>query len=360
MSIIFRGKELFRLLRLIRQVIKYFLYYTGIIDIIHFLITSKLPVCIIWRYHSVVDIKEGAVLYATPSITVSPNEFERQIKYLSKRYNIISLDELVSSIKCGCIPRNSLIITFDDGYRDNYLYAYPILKKYGATATIYLTANCIGSNEMVWMHKVLYMLQNTRIEEMDINGKLYPLKNRNDILMACKIIGGMVKRIKSIKERDELLDDLANRLQVSVVVVDNLMLKWEDVLAMKCDGFSFGAHTLTHPNLPSLSREEMKEEIARSKKVIEEKLVEPVILFSYPNGGAASHYNDVVKQVVKECGYINATTSDSGVVDVKSDLYALLRRGVSKENGLIDMAIGSVVEKLNWLLAGNKKDGKIK
>ncbi|MDI6780495.1 MAG: polysaccharide deacetylase family protein [bacterium] len=331
-------------MKIVKQIIKFLLVYTGVIDLIHYFITSRLPACIIWRYHSVLDIKDGDVLYASPSITVSPKEFERQIRYLSKRYNIISLDELVSSIKRGCVPRNSLVITFDDGYRDNYLYAYPILKKYRATATIYLTANCIGTNKMVWMHKVLYMLQKTQEKGIEVKGKLYQLGDRDNVLKACKIIGGMVKGMKSIKERDEFLDDLIKRLKVNVEGVDNLMLKWEDVLAMKKDGFSFGGHTLTHPNLPSLSREEMRKEIEESKKVIEERLGEPVILFSYPNGGATSHYNEVVKEVVQECGYVNATTSDGGVVDTNSALYAMPRWGV---DNLLDMAIGSVIEKLN-------------
>ena len=346
MNIIFGGRGLFEV---IRQLIKYFLYYTGIIDIIHYLITSKLPVCIIWRYHSIVDIKDDDLLYVIPSITVSPKEFEKQIRYLSKRYNIISLDKLVDSIKCGYVPKNSLVITFDDGYRDNYIHAYPILKKYKATATIYLTANCIGTKEMVWMHKVLYMLQKTPVKMIELHGKVHPLKNRDDVLNACKMIGGRIKGIKSIKERDEFLVDLAKRLQINIEGIDNLMLRWEDVLTMRQDGFSFGGHTLTHPNLPSLSQEEMKKEIEGSKRVIEERLGETVTLFSYPNGGAASHYNETVKQVVQECGYINATTSHSGVVDNRSDLYALLRRGVSKKDGLIDVAIGSVVEKLGMV-----------
>lgn len=341
-------------MKTIRQIAKLFLVYTGIIDIIHYLVTSRLPVCIIWRYHSVADIKEDSELYVIPSITVSPCEFEEQIRYLSKRYTIISLEKLVDSIKCGCIPKNSLVITFDDGYRDNYIHAYPILKKYGATATIYLTANCIGTKEMVWMHKLLYMLQKTPIKRVEINEKVYPLENRKDVLTASKTIESTIKRIKSIKERDEFLVELSKRLQVNTEGVDNLMLKWEDVLTMKNDGFSFGGHTLTHPNLPSLSKEEMKKEIDGSKKMIEEHLKETVTLFSYPNGGAVSHYNNIVKQVVQECEYINATTSDSGVVDAKSDLYALLRRGVSKENGLIDVAIGGVVEKLNWLFSKKK------
>ena len=334
---------------ILRQITKFLLVYTGVIDLIHYFITSRLPVCLIWRYHSVADIKKGDILYTIPSIAVSPMEFEKQIKYLSRRYSIISLDELVDAVKCGCIPKNSIVITFDDGYRDNYRYAYPILKRYGATATIYLTANCIGNNKMVWMHKVLYMLQKTQEKGIEVKGELYQLGNRDNVLKACKIIGGIIKGIKNIRERDEFLDDLTNRLQVDVEGVDNLMLKWEDVLAMKKDGFSFGAHTLTHPNLPSLSREEMKEEIEGSRKVIEERLGESVVLFSYPNGGANSHYNEIVKQVVCECGYVNATTSDSGVVDEKSDKYAFFRRGVPKENGLIEIAIGSVVEKLNWM-----------
>ena len=81
-------------------------------------------------------------------IQISPENFEWQMHYLKeKHYNVISLDELVEGIKKGKkFPRNTVVITMDDGYKDNFTYAYPVLKKYGFPATIFLIANNIGTN----------------------------------------------------------------------------------------------------------------------------------------------------------------------------------------------------------------------
>jgi len=83
--------------------------------------------------------------YEKSTLFVTPENFERQMKYLKdKGYNVISLDELVKGIKTGKeFPHNSAVITVDDGYRDNYVYAFPVLKKYGFPATIFVIANFI-------------------------------------------------------------------------------------------------------------------------------------------------------------------------------------------------------------------------
>jgi len=92
--------------------------------------------------------------YDKSTLFISPGNFERQMQYLKNRkYNVISLDELVEGIKSGrAFAHNSVVITVDDGYQDNYTYAYPVLKKYGFPATIFLISNFIGRNSgfMSW------------------------------------------------------------------------------------------------------------------------------------------------------------------------------------------------------------------
>jgi len=82
-------------------------------------------------------------------LTVTPENFERQMRYIKENgYNVISLDELIEGIKAGRkFKHNTVVITSDDGYENNYAYAYPMLKKYGYPATIFLIANFIGNND---------------------------------------------------------------------------------------------------------------------------------------------------------------------------------------------------------------------
>jgi peptidoglycan/xylan/chitin deacetylase (PgdA/CDA1 family) len=303
-----------------------------------------------------VDINKYELLYVSPSITVTPDKFDKQIRYLANRYNIISLDELVDAMNNGYVPKNSLVITFDDGYRDNFIHAYPVLKKYRAYATIYLTTNCIGTNNMIWMHKVFHILQTSSAKNIEIADDVYTLEDMNNILHVAGIIGKLVKRMRSIDERDRFLHDIADRLGVMIKEdeIDNMMLSWDEIRAMKQAGLlSFGAHTLTHPNLPSLATEEAEKEIEGSKKVIEDKIGGLIRLFSFPDGGAEIHYNRAIQDIVQDCGYACAVTSDSGVVDKDSDIYALPRIGVNKNNRLMDIAVGIVTEKLFWWV--NKK-----
>lgn len=336
-----------------RQTIKFFLFYSGILDLIHRLITFHLKVAMILRYHSVADFIDDLNCYASEAITVSCQDFDSQIRYLSKRYNIIPLSELINCLRENRdIPKNALVITFDDGYMDNYTNAYPILKKYGATATFYITAGCVEERKMLWMHKVIYMARNTGIKEIEVNGVRFDMKDGNT---AVRGITSMIKKRRQ-DDRDEFIRDIAMRLGVTFDEkrFECVLMRWENMIEMKRDGFSFGAHTMNHPNLPNSSFDDAMYELTKSKRIIEERLSHPVKHFSYPNGGAEAHYNEEVKKMVQRCDYYSATTSVDGIVDKKSDLYELRRKGVAKGVKLYDLSTQIVFEKLKWWIMGGR------
>lgn len=82
---------------------------------------------------------------------VSPREFEKEMEYFSRNYELLSLDQLAEYMRQGkTLPGKAMVMTFDDGYKDNYPYAYPVLKKYHILATVFLTAGHIGSDRLFW------------------------------------------------------------------------------------------------------------------------------------------------------------------------------------------------------------------
>lgn len=334
------------LLKIYKKIIKAILFYSGIIELLHYLITSKAKLAIILRYHSIADFNKDNV-YASQDITVRVKDFDKQIRYLSKRYKIIPLEELVLCIKNGKdIPQNSLVITFDDGYRDNYLNAYPILKKYGAHATFFITAGCIDNEEMLWTQKIFYILNLMKDKRINILNQQFELDdNKSKIKVANKIIS-MLKEIDQ-HQKDKLIEDLTKKLNLNI---DNwktdLMLSWEEVGELERFGFSIGSHTLTHPNLPNSDTKLAKFELRESKLLIERMLNRPIKLFSYPNGGAKNHFNEKIKKIVKECGFIGAVTSVDGVIDKKVDIYELSRKGVSHNTKLYELSTALVINKL--------------
>jgi peptidoglycan/xylan/chitin deacetylase (PgdA/CDA1 family) len=187
-------------------------------------------------YHRVVP----APFNTKHGICVEVQNFKRQMKLIaSKGYRTISIDMLTDSLKEETqLPQKSIIITFDDGYQDNYLYAFPILKEYNFTATIYLVSGHIGDT------------------------------NQWD---SCPQEEGI--KLLSIAEIKEMADY----------------------------GISFGAHTVTHPHLTRLSEDKAFYEIAQSKKDIEGIIGQKVTSFCYPYGEFSQQTKQMVIESGFKC-----------------------------------------------------------
>lgn len=300
----------------------------------------------ILRYHSVSDYRDQNFRYLIPSIAVSPAVFEGHIAFLSRNYRIISLDD-VSAWISGAIsfPRPAVAITFDDGYRDNYRYAYPILKKYGATATFYVVTDAIGNAHPLWTselrdlvyrarqrHVTLSSIGSQRLDLSDEAAKEKTIQTLGRILRcADKTTRGVIVR--------EMREKLAGEKKG---FLDEVMMSWDELREMKRGGMCVGSHTMSHPLLPAISEKEAALEIAGSKAKIEEELNAPALHLSYPNPGEGIHVNEAVKALVREAGYLTARTSSKGSVRKDSDLMAL--KGMSTDNSCSHPAL------LAWMI----------
>ncbi|MFA5350411.1 MAG: polysaccharide deacetylase family protein [Candidatus Omnitrophota bacterium] len=200
--------------------------------------------------------------YGEGGFFVTPENFAKQMEYIKKNgYEVITLDELVSGIKDKKVfRRNKVVITFDDGYKDNFEYAYPVLKRLGFAATIFIITDFMGKGS-------------------DEEGKEF--------------------------------------------------LGWDEVVAMSKNKISFGSHTKTHFYLGAIKDEEAAfEEIAGSKKAIEQKIGIPVDYFCYPGGG----FNEKIKESVARAGYKGACSTNRGFADFNSDVYELKRVKVTNSD----------------------------
>ena len=217
-------------------------------------------------YHRVCDIPRGIEF----SFYVTPTAFAQQMGFLSRnRFNIITLDELIDyKDKSKTPPPNTIIITFDDGYADNYVNAFPILEKYNFKATFFIVTDYIDSEQVFdWL-------------------KL---------------------------DKWPLLDQPENKASW-------LPFNQQHILDMQARGASFGSHTKTHCALNKIKEEEAIKEIENSKKWLEEILSKPIRCFSYPYGGM----NERVKGLVKDAGY-EIAVAGTGANTMKSDFLELRR-----------------------------------
>lgn len=304
---------------------RFFIYYSGCAFLLSLI--SKKGV-IILTYHRINNVTDA------PSLAVSLETFEQQIKYLALRKKVISLEELVTNIQKGIkFPKRCAVITFDDGYKDNYTNAYPILKKYSMPFTIFLATDYIGSDEMKWDDELEYKIKQSDCELLALKtnySKRYSLIGEKEKKKAFDDLFKLL--IGSNKEkRKEILSELDNELKVEIAKqdIENTMLSWEDVKEMAIDtNVSFGAHTCSHCKLTSLSQEDVREEIEGSKRIIEKKNGKKINFFSYPYGGR-NCYNERIKQISKETGFDCAVTTIYGKNNLESDLFELRRIGVN-------------------------------
>lgn len=194
--------------------------------------------------------------YARPNPnSVSPENFVRQMSYLKEHgFQVISLAELIEGIKAGrSFSRKNVVITFDDGYENNYQYGFAILKKFGYPATIFVISDLVGQAGY---------------------------------------------------------------------------LTWEEIKEMQKFKIDVGGHTRRHAYLPDIPTEKQQDEIAGSKRILEENLGWTVSTMSYPSGG----FNEQIKDIAKQAGYVGACTTNRGHERSNKDVYELKRIRLSDKD----------------------------
>jgi peptidoglycan/xylan/chitin deacetylase (PgdA/CDA1 family) len=277
----------------------------------------------ILMFHRIGPAKNAWLLPPT-----NTSDFEDQMKYLSKTHKILSLNELATCLQVGKpLAKKVAIVTFDDGYKDNYQYAFPILKKYKIPATIFLVTGHIDTGNLFWFDKIRYIIWNTKINKLKLDGfgdfSLNSIKNRLQTIFT------IVEKLKKIKdaEKNDLMEKLINISKVDIPhdLGRDVILSWDEVKEMNDWGIDFGAHTISHPILTKIPLEQAKFEILQSKKDIEKRLEQSVYTFAYPNG-TYEDFDTKIIDLVKESGFTCAVTTIPTIKASKMNLYKLGRQ----------------------------------
>lgn len=309
-------------------------YKTGFISILYRFKTKYWGPNILY-YHRVCE--DGEECISSSEITVSKETFEKQIGFLKNSFNILPLDVIVDQMENGIIPSlDDIAITFDDGYIDNYKQAYPILKKYGVPATIFVTTGYVGSSKLFWWDKVYQMvniIKNRLVDWESMPSDLFPdefkalLRKNLKRRISFNAITDYLKRVGTTK-RDEIITYLENEFFPSKNHEANsrLFLSWEEMKEMHNNGITFGSHTHTHPVLTEMSDEEVTQELTISKRLIREGIGAEVKAFSYPDGW----FDGRVKQLVIKAGYECAFQTSRVKSTNSQDLFEIPRKMVKE------------------------------
>jgi peptidoglycan/xylan/chitin deacetylase (PgdA/CDA1 family) len=281
------------------------------------------------------------IMYHRFSIKTEPFKlegynFEKQVRFFKNKYNPIHLSTLVEAIEGKLkLPPNSVILTIDDGYEDNYSVAYPILKKHNVPATIFLATDFIDQQKWLWPVKLLFILQNTPMKKfrLSIGGqddKLFDVETFKQWHRTQLTIFHHIRQLDD-NQKNAFLVDLSKQLDIDVPEKscgDFLPMTWDKIREMTNNGIEFGSHTCTHPILSRQNGSALEHETVDSKNMIENRLQKPVISFCYPNG-QAEDFNPNVVQAVQKAGYKCAVTTLPGTNTIKEiQPFEIRRKGL--------------------------------
>jgi peptidoglycan/xylan/chitin deacetylase (PgdA/CDA1 family) len=203
-------------------------------------------------------------------------------------------------------PENAVVLTFDDGYRDNYTAAFPLLKKYGVPASVFLSVEAVENGGTLWFDDVVNAFKNTDKSALDLRGVNMREYRLPTFQSRSKAAVSLAMRLKYAgkKERDEAVAYLikASGMNRQEPDYDSSMLTWDMVKEMQGYGISFGSHGMTHSILTTMPLKEAEYEIGESKRIIYERTGVNPKHFAYPNGHDAD-YNDNIQELVCANGY---------------------------------------------------------
>ena len=276
----------------------------------------------LWCLHRVLPIRSWAP--SNRELEITPDFLEQLIVNKKREgYKFVDIDTIVHP-KYTFSHKKQINITFDDGFKDVYQYAFPIFKKYNIPVTIYLTTDFPdGEANIWWLMLEKIVKENTSIE---FGGKHYACATEIEKINTYEAL------IKDIylqeKTPIEVMSDCLQKYAVDIASSSEASLSWDELREMLDSGLlTIGSHSVTHPMLTKIELDKVEQELLKSKQRIEEQLGVVVEHFSYPH----SAYSEQMFDLVKQSGYISAALGYGGNIRYGADKMILNRNYIVQE-----------------------------
>jgi len=285
-----------------KELLASFLNKSGSLRLVTKLVSTNL---IIFNYHRI---------YTQPLLTQynegvfahSEDVFLAQMKWINNNFNIINEDELINILdgKVTLTGRNAMI-TFDDGYIDNYELAFPILQHLKIPATFFIACNQIEGITQPWWDQVSYLLKTSKNNKISFNGLEFHIRDNTQFVE--DTINDVLRVFKNspVVDVPELLNSLVSSCETPLpeqACLNKQFMSWTQIKEVSTKNISIGSHTMNHNTLANLSEDEQREELGQSKYVLESKIEKEINSVAYPVGGPTA-FSKVTTQIAKDVGY---------------------------------------------------------
>ncbi len=310
---------------------------------------------IVLMYHRIADARADVW-----DIAVSPENLEEQLKFLKKTHSVIPLKELVTEVQNKWIKKNSIAITFDDGYADNFYRAKPLLEKYQLPATFFIPSINIGKQKEFWWdeleHLILFTKHLPEHLSININGNkiefdLVDEQQLNDEIISKHIAWKAYKQepptlraslfyeiweaLKPLnnEQQQEHLEILRNWMGRNISIrTDYQCMSIEQIKELGANElFTIEAHSETHAALAFHDKIFQKKELELNKFFLEKIMIKPIETVAYPYGSI----NKETVLAAMDVGFKAAFTTEEETISNKSQLYRLGRFQVKNQNAIV-------------------------
>jgi peptidoglycan/xylan/chitin deacetylase (PgdA/CDA1 family) len=283
----------------------------------------------VFNYHRIYSEEIKNTIFDESVISCTKKELEAQIIELKENFDVIHPSELENTLKKPSKSKVALI-TFDDGYIDNYVNAYPILKKHAVSAIFFVPTAYINSLEVPWWDKLAFVVR------AGWDSKKIYLKGINHFSSdktVKQVISTLSRTAKQQKEQQtsKFIDDIAseNGIDTDSISHVRLFMNWDELKEVSSNGIVIGSHSVNHDILTTLDQEKCNEEFRESKARLDESTEKETVFFAYPVGDA-SHFADSMANALKEEGYTHAFNNMRGINESQSNKYSLNRFSVNQ------------------------------
>jgi peptidoglycan/xylan/chitin deacetylase (PgdA/CDA1 family) len=308
-----------------KEILAGLLFFSGILQTI-----NKLPLhkkLIVFNYHRIrPDSKEELLRFDEDVFGPCADIFRSQVKWLKANTRVLSEDELLDLIKTKQSPKEIFsMITFDDGYIDNYLSAYPILKEENVPAIFFIPTKTIMERKLGWWDIISYILKMSPLEKIDYEGQVFHIKTH---YQEAKKYFLQRFKLEPHEHTKHLIEQLSLVCQVSLpeqALQDAELMTWEQIKEISQNNIAIGSHTHNHHVLATIDKDAQYQEVKISKTIIENQINKKVNSISYPVGNY-QHFSKESQYAVKECGYKLAFSFNTGVNDLPLIDYYDIKR----------------------------------
>ncbi|MGF7216165.1 peptidoglycan/xylan/chitin deacetylase (PgdA/CDA1 family) [Spirosoma lacussanchae] len=317
---------------------------TSLPDWVRRLKQSVSPSALVLMYHRIAEVDIDPW-----DLCVSPTHFEQHLQTLQKNYPILSVNELADQLQTGQLTKQAIVLTFDDGYADNFTIARPMLEKYGIPASFFLTTQPLLDQQRFWWDDLQQIICQTPLLPDRLS---LPIADDNlefELLTEARLTTALRTSLSTWKAHLappsrramlyqhiwEKLKPLPHHLQQQTL---HALRCWSgaESMATPCPSvmtvaqvrelsqhslIDVGGHTISHPALANHSRAVQQHEVAGGKSQLDELCRRSLTSFAYPYG----NYNQTTRQVVEQAGFSIAFTTRAVATTRHTDRYQIGR-----------------------------------